>query len=129
MCHDILKEDDEAASLHDNNAEPSDAGKADEQNGNIDAELAGLSLSDAVGAVNGNGDNEKTGITKASKKSKAKKGANVANSSGDKSAAASDNGKGASDNKASDSGQADELNVQKLAEAGDVIEDDATVVN
>lgn len=118
MCHDILKEDEDEAPLPDDNS--------NDQNGNIEAKLANLSLADTASAVNGNSDKEKTGITKANKKSKAKKGANIVNNNGDTSASASINS--ANDNNANDSGHADDSSVRKIADANDLIKDDAATV-
>lgn len=124
MCHDILKEDDEAASLDGNTTESSDANVLDEQNGNIDAKLANLSLADTVKTVNGNNGNDKTGITKANHKSEAKNGANVVNNNGDNGAATDSN-----DNNGEISGHRTESDGDKIANAGDLIKDDATVVH
>lgn len=124
MCHDLLKEDDEVASLDGNTTESSDVNVLDEQNGNIDAKLANLSLADTVNTVNGENGNDKTGITKANNKLDAKKGANVVNNNGDNGVSIDSN-----DNKAAISGHLAEADSDKIACTGDLIKDDATAVH
>lgn len=125
MCHDILKEDDEVASLDDGNTTKSSvANVLDEQNGNVEAKLANLSLDDAVTTVNGNDSNDKTGIIKANNKSETKMGVNVVNNNGDNGTSTDSN-----DNNAEISGHLAESDSDKLARASDLIKDDATAVH